>query len=362
MSDYADEDGSCYPGQARLAHMTGLSESTVRRSIRDLESEGLLSTSPRFEEGRQKTNRYWLAVGKLPVTVTGGSEYCRSDSSLLPVTQVDTAGHSDRQSIRDPSVEPSVLLSGNELPDKTGTLIPDEWRPNQKHIDLAGALHLDCVFEYQRFRAHAAENHRRQKNWNAAFTNWLRKSAEFAQKRGGRQVRRQSAVDRALDVVNLYRKEMAMNKRQVAKLLASAAVFDNREVTPAKVEAWFVVLGDLDFQEASRALAEHYRSSHEYLMPAHIVDGVRERHERRSLERPSLPPREAAVCRALGISPEEWLERQDEPGFVRDMTARAAAVLRGVTPLPGITTLGGGERSSSATGTQEETEKKGGSR
>lgn len=66
-----------------------------------------------------------------------------------------------------------------------GTLIPDDWRPNQGHIDKAVSLHLDVKNEYHRFRQSAVTKQRRLKNWNTGFTNWLRKAAEFNQQRQG---------------------------------------------------------------------------------------------------------------------------------------------------------------------------------
>jgi len=66
-----------------------------------------------------------------------------------------------------------------------GELIPNDWRPNQTHIDKAASLHLDVKREYQRFRQSAETKHRRLKNWNTGFTNWLRKQAEFNQQRQG---------------------------------------------------------------------------------------------------------------------------------------------------------------------------------
>lgn len=66
-----------------------------------------------------------------------------------------------------------------------GTLLDDGWRPTQKHIDLADSLHLDKQRTFERFVDHARRTHRRQKNWNTAFTNWLQKDAQFAQQRQG---------------------------------------------------------------------------------------------------------------------------------------------------------------------------------
>jgi hypothetical protein len=64
-------------------------------------------------------------------------------------------------------------------------LIPAGWTPTLRHRDKATSLHLDVDFEAKRFVSHANENQRRLKNWDTGFTNWLRKQAEFAQKRNG---------------------------------------------------------------------------------------------------------------------------------------------------------------------------------
>jgi len=95
-------------------------------------------------------------------------------------------------------------LSPDESAD-LGTLIPDDWRPNQSHVDRANSLHLDVRHEYQRFRARSVETHRRLKNWNTGFTNWLRKSAEFNQQRQGGQSPRLSKADQnAAEYARLY--------------------------------------------------------------------------------------------------------------------------------------------------------------
>jgi len=62
-----------------------------------------------------------------------------------------------------------------------GVLIPADWSPNQRHRDKARSLRIDVDHEAERFRNHATRTMRRLKNWNAGFTNWLRKKAEFAQ-------------------------------------------------------------------------------------------------------------------------------------------------------------------------------------
>lgn len=98
-------------------------------------------------------------------------------------------------------------LSSDKSSDR-GSLIPDEWRPGQQHIDKANSLHLDVKREYQKFRASAVAKQRRMKNWNTGFTNWLRKAAEFTQQRQGIKPLQSFAQQRdanALELVNSYR-------------------------------------------------------------------------------------------------------------------------------------------------------------
>lgn len=64
LADFADEENTCYPGQSRLASMTGFSEATVRRALKRLEDSGLLKREHRVGVGGYRTSdRYTLQVG-----------------------------------------------------------------------------------------------------------------------------------------------------------------------------------------------------------------------------------------------------------------------------------------------------------
>lgn len=58
--------------------------------------------------------------------------------------------------------------------------IPEEWAPTPKHVALAVERRVDVKEQAFRFRNHALANDRRQRNWNAAFANWLARSTDFA--------------------------------------------------------------------------------------------------------------------------------------------------------------------------------------
>jgi len=207
LADMADEKQSCYPGQATLSRMTGASESTVRRALNRLEDGGLLVREERRTNGGYRTSdRYVLQVGATldnyrsdcPVGAQPTGHADQPHRSHRPTSPVTVTGTYKEEPLENHQSESPVLLSPDESVD--GTLIPDGWRPNQGHIDKAAALHLDVRAEYQRFREHAARKHRRLKNWNAGFTNWLRKQAEFRQEQQGTRAGSVSSYEQGAQV------------------------------------------------------------------------------------------------------------------------------------------------------------------
>lgn len=102
-------------------------------------------------------------------------------SMEVPSAQPSASDHSLERRGEEGSRE--EVLSDADASDP-GELLPDDWRPTQQHIDKLNALHLDGQRTLERFTAHARRTNRRQKNWNTAFTNWIRKDAEYAQQQG----------------------------------------------------------------------------------------------------------------------------------------------------------------------------------
>lgn len=66
-----------------------------------------------------------------------------------------------------------------------------------------------------------------------------------------------------------------MNVAETAKVLTLIQIVDRRVVDEATVAAWHDLIGHLDFTDACEAVRAHRRASTEYLLPAHIVAGVR---------------------------------------------------------------------------------------
>lgn len=76
-----------------------------------------------------------------------------------------------------------------------------------------------------------------------------------------------------------------MTLTEMGKLLTVAATLDNRSINEFTVQAWFEVIGHLDFEEAREALYDHYATSTAWLMPAHLNDLVKAQRERAYQER-----------------------------------------------------------------------------
>jgi hypothetical protein len=63
---------------------------------------------------------------------------------------------------------------------KPETPIPDSWNPTPNHVAFAVEFGIDLGHEVSQFRAHATANDRRQRDWDAAFRQWLGNAKQWA--------------------------------------------------------------------------------------------------------------------------------------------------------------------------------------
>ena len=61
-----------------------------------------------------------------------------------------------------------------------------------------------------------------------------------------------------------------MTKTEIAQLLTLIAAFDRRTIGEADVEAWNLILADLDVEDCMTAVREHYTESRDWIMPADV--------------------------------------------------------------------------------------------
>ena len=123
-----------------------------------------------------------------------------------------------------------------------------------------------------------------------------------------------------------------MNKTQVGQILTIASGFD-RFITVDRVttEAWFLVLGAIDYDEAQAAVIGHFTGpiAKEVFSVRHILNAVADggRNTRAAIEA------DVRSAKARGLISKGWPDRQALPDDVkdglltlRDLERRAAAV------------------------------------
>lgn len=96
-------------------------------------------------------------------------------------------GESLQLSSHIPIPNPNPIPNGMEgaperLAKQADTRLPDSWMPTKEHAQRAKETGLDLMGEVEKFRLHAQTHDRHAARWNSAFTSWLKKSAEYAQR------------------------------------------------------------------------------------------------------------------------------------------------------------------------------------
>lgn len=66
-----------------------------------------------------------------------------------------------------------------------------------------------------------------------------------------------------------------MTPAEAAALLTVAAAYDNRKPDRDQAQAWAMALEDYRFEDAREAVVRHYRATTDWLMPKHVIDGVK---------------------------------------------------------------------------------------
>lgn len=112
LADYADEEGSCFPGQDKIAARVACSVDTVARSLKILEEAGLITRTARRKEGGYRTSdRFFLHVGsqtrKLQGSVSPRNEP-DSHPANAPILTPQIAGVTPS---KNPQIEPPVSIT-----------------------------------------------------------------------------------------------------------------------------------------------------------------------------------------------------------------------------------------------------------
>lgn len=108
-----------------------------------------------------------------------------------------------------------------------------------------------------------------------------------------------------------------MTEPETRMILSQVSAVDNRRLTDAVVMMWYTIFAGYTYGEVKWAVLQHFRTSTDYLMPAHITEII---HLKR-LEYRMMNP-------SARIDKDDWLsfenEQEQVASFVRELRASGA--------------------------------------
>lgn len=195
LSDMANGNLICWPGQPLIERFTGLKNNTVREAIRRLTDAQLI----RVETAPGKVTRYHILRSPTPANGTGvevpnprkldggapskrqgitpanGAGAPPQIGSPTPANGTGDPLSRPKKEERTPPVVPPVPGG------KRGMLLPSTWVPSEKSFalgELLGLSRSDVLAEADGMRDWAAHRGEIGKAWDSRFDNWLRKEAK----------------------------------------------------------------------------------------------------------------------------------------------------------------------------------------
>ena len=184
LADFADENGTCYPGQDRIARMTGMHRSSVVRHLKTLEELGLVSRTRRATTGGFRTSdRYVLHLGtnvaESNVAPSNVAETNVADSADLSRNLSEPTSQSATGTVREP---PENRKEGTR---KRGTRIPSDFRPTADllawAIEECPDLNIDeATAEFVDYWLGVPGQKGVKLDWPATWRNDMRKKQKWA--------------------------------------------------------------------------------------------------------------------------------------------------------------------------------------
>lgn len=207
LANYADRKGRCWPSQASLAVQTEQSVDTVQRRLAELEDLGILTKVQREGQNGRSGGKYFYLLS-IPIDAedeeideTTTPQYAAWSNSTTPQLDLNHTAKSSKPhrncaaqtvilnpSDSEPSIYPSTRAENSKR--KAGSPLPENWEPSEKHRALWGDLARKFGFQFLEedvqfyatemqdwATANAHAKVTKKSNWDAAFSNWLRRAA-----------------------------------------------------------------------------------------------------------------------------------------------------------------------------------------
>jgi uncharacterized phage protein (TIGR02220 family) len=148
LADFANDDGKCWPCIATIAKKTGASESTVKRLVKELISDGYVKKEPQYRDNGSQTSNIYIIT---PVQNEGGGQ----NDAPPPGQNVPPLNHqeepsSKKTSKRSASITKQVIIYLNE---KSGKSFKHTAEATKRHIQ-ARVNEGFCLEDFKRVIDH----------------------------------------------------------------------------------------------------------------------------------------------------------------------------------------------------------------
>lgn len=192
LANCADDDGTCYPSQARIARESELDRKTVIASMKRLRENAQIISTGEWANGSSKVPVLRIALdGEVPQNGKNGTcpeiphvpkldiTYPKNGQSPVPILDSLVSRKRDTDTSLEPSLEPSGTVSverarrpRRRMPP---TLAPDHLPLSDGSLRVAQEMGTtDPADEVAAFLTKARAKGWEYADWQAAFQNWCR--------------------------------------------------------------------------------------------------------------------------------------------------------------------------------------------
>jgi len=171
LSDFADEEGYCWPSQKLIGQRAGCSERTVRTVLKELETAGLLTRSERMRKNGSFTSDAFLLDLKNQRQISPAANIAVGKKCQKPAAKI--AGP-------EPTIEPTKDITRPKAikapKAKARTSLSEDWKLGDRDREYAlseGVPAARLEREVQRFRDHHISKGSLMADWSAAWRTWV---------------------------------------------------------------------------------------------------------------------------------------------------------------------------------------------
>lgn len=183
--DKATSDLGVYKTRDELEEETGLSHNEQRTAIKKLQEKGVLIVTEKrldhktfYKIDNAKVNEI-LAKFAESINQSSRSE----ESTYSDVDNVEFGATIKSSSLyQENTTKTTTETTTNNIavkPQKPKRELPDNFKPNEHHRDIALNENINLDTEFIKFKDYCLANGKKYIDWNAAFNNWLRNAGGY---------------------------------------------------------------------------------------------------------------------------------------------------------------------------------------